>query len=362
MSSWTRDMAKKVPGSVESMPVFETPEIGNEPKPLLMSFAPASRLVNGPSEKRNPPIFIQPIVTEKPTELLHKFDNPTIPNNKKSAKPEPFVLKSENVMFSFDTPSRLKKKEQPQLKAEPWTPIIKKTTTGAPPALKQLNRPLTPQVTVLIDVKDNVEFTEPLLQSITRQTFTNWVALIGLRSNDEQVRNRIRDSILKLQIDNIVTVVLIPESANLIESYKELHTRVETPYIALAKNTDLWVSKKLEKQFDVLAIDSNLGVVGTMSRLFGEKLELADVPPGQLNATDFITNNPLVFSSVLLKSGLLDFSNDFSNFDYECWIKHIKDDIKMTNISDILTLQRVHSSIVAYKTDDKELIRKKYSI
>jgi len=317
-----RDMAKKPPSVVESMPVFQANTITNSLQPLMRIYEP----------------FQSRTRAEKPVQ-------PYIEIQKKNNDVAPTPIK---------TPQR-----QPT-----WEPLdaIKKKTQVAPPPVKQLPLPTNPQVTVLIDVKDNADFTEALLQSIVRQTYTKWTGLIGLRTNDDLVSKALTESIVKLQLSNLVKVVELKGSLSLSDSYKSLLSRVNTPYVAFAKNTDLWVSKKLEKQLELLEKDSSIGVLGTMSRFFGDKLELADVPPGLLNISDFITNNPIVFSSVLVKKELVDFTNEFTNFDYECWSKLVKNNVKMSNATEILTLQRVHSSIMTNTNDDKEIIRKKLGL
>jgi len=330
-------MAKKPPSTVESMPVFDSPpaRTGVVP-PLMRVFEPLqSRL-----RAEKPAVVVQPYTQPKPTELMNTFEIP-----RRVTKPDVQPVES--------------KTKQPT-----WEPLDakKKNAQVAPPAIKQLPKPLDPQISVLIDVKDNTDYTEALLQSIARQTYSKWVGLIGLRNNDELVRTRLNESLIKLQLSNIMRVIELKDSLSLTESYKHLLSSVETPYVAFSKNTDLWVSKKLEKQMEFLQKDPALGVVGTMSRFFGDKLELVDVPPGLLNLTDFIANNPIVFSSVLVKKEHVDFTNEFANFDYECWSKLVKDNVKMSNVADILTLQRVNSSISTFTKDDKEEIRRKYGL
>ena len=198
MSSWLRDIAKKTPNAVESMPVFESPST-TEPVGSLMRVFEAV-----PNEKKTNPIFIQPIISETPKTLLHNFDIPSrINKTNTSVKTQPIIqpiiqaTDKKNLMLTFEQPTRLKKNILPQ--NDKSVPANIKIVPTVKPVIKQFERPESPQVTILIDVKDNNEFTEALLQSISRQTFNNWVGLIGLRNTDEQVKNRIRDSILKLQ-------------------------------------------------------------------------------------------------------------------------------------------------------------------
>lgn len=321
-------MAKKPPSAVESMPTFEAPPAVPAGQPLMKIFEP----FQSRTRAEKPAYVVQP----KPNVLMNTFEQPK---------------------------NTIQKTVESKIKAPTWEPLdVKKKAQAAPPAIKQLAKPTDPQITVLIDVKDNTDYTEALLQSIVRQTYTKWVCLIGLRNNDELINTRLNESLVKLQLSNIVQVVKLKDTFSLTDSYNSLIKLVETPYVAFSKNTDLWVSKKLEKQLEVLEKDPTLGVVGTMSRYFGDKLELVDIPPGVLNLTDFISSNPIVFSSALVKTGLVDFSSDYAHFDYECWSKLIRENVKMSNVADILTLQRVNSSIPTFIKDDKEEIRKKYGL
>jgi hypothetical protein len=279
---------------------------------------------------------------------------------------EPFVPPPATVPV-FENTSRLNNsRPNPQAKMtpEPWAPldkVVKKKEAASAPKVKQLDRPSNPEVTVLIDVKNDLTFLSDFLQSLVRQTSTNWVSLLGLRSSDDDLNKRITETIAKLQMENLVAITVLPDNLTENESFMELAKTANTPYLALARRSDLWVSKKLEKQLEALKANKNLGVVGTMSRLFGDKVELVNIPPGKLNISDFTETNPLVFSSILIKSKLLDFTTEFSSFDYDSWVRLNKKGTEMLNLTDILTLQRV-SNQVERRTEDRDDVKAKYGL
>jgi hypothetical protein len=303
--------------------------------------------------------------------LMRTFPSPTNNKQQQTNTRNNFIL---DPVFQppasvpvFSNTSRLNSNRptpQPKRTPEPWAPldkVIKKKESNPVQKVKQLDRPSNPDVTVLIDLKNDASFLSDFLQSLVRQTYTKWVSVIGLRNNDEDLHKRIVESIVKLQMENLVTLTVLPDTLTETESYMELAKETQTPYLALARRSDLWVSKKLEKQLEAVKADNKLGVVGTMSRLFGDRVELVNIPPGKLNISDFSASNPIVFSSVLIKRDLLDFTNEFSSFDYDSWVRLTKNGTDMVNLTDILTLQRV-SNLVDRRTEDRDDVKAKYGI
>ena len=337
-----RDMAKKPPASVAD------------------TFAPTPFVA--PSAQEAPPLmrnFPSPVTNrQQQQQQQDNTRNPFIV--------EPFVPPPAAVPV-FENSSRLnssRPSQQTKKTPEPWAPldkVVKKKEATAAPKVKQLDRPSSPEVTVLIDVKNDITFLSDFLQSLVRQTFTNWVAVLGVRNNDDDFNKRIVETIVKLQMENLVVLRVLPDTLKENESYMESAKVAKTPYLALARRSDLWVSKKLEKQIEAIKKDKNLGLVGTMSRLFGDKVELVNIPPGKLNISDFTETNPIVFSSVLVKSDLIDFTTEFSSFDYDSWIRLNQNGADMTNLTDILTLQRV-SNQVDRRTEDRDDVKAKYGL
>ena len=335
-----RDMAKKPPtASANFAPLNITtqPSAATGAPPLMRTFpVPArSRLQEEP---RNAFIIDTPVA-------------PPVPSN---------------VVRTFENNSRIKPRStKPKTQPEPWAPlsmVLKKSEQAQiQQQVKQLDRPVNPDVTVLIDVKNDITFLDAFLQSLVRQTYTNWVATIGLRSEDDDLKSKINDAVLKLQMGNLVEIIELANTLTETESFNASSKNANTPYVALARRTDLWVSRKLEKQLAAVKNTPEVGVVGTMSRLFGDRVELVNIPPGKLNIDDFSLNNPVVFSSVLMKKELLHFSDEFTSYDYESWVRLNRKGVAITNLSDILTLQRVGDS-VSKRKEDRDEVKSKYGL
>jgi hypothetical protein len=341
MSSWTRDMAKKPPTAAAE------------------TFAPTP--FSAPVTQEAPPLM-----RNFPSLVTNRQQQQQQSNARNNFILEPFVPPPVAVPV-FENTSRLNSSrptQQAKKTPEPWAPldkVVKKKENNPAPKVKQLDKPSSPEVTVLIDVNNDITFLSDFLQSLVRQTFTKWVSVLGLRSSDDDLHKRIVETIVKLQMENLVAITVLPDTLTENESFMELAKVAQTPYLALARRSDLWVSKKLEKQLEAVKKDKNLGLVGTMSRLFGDKVELVNVPPGRLNISDFTDSNPVVFSSVLIKSDLLDFTKEFNSFDYDSWIRLNQNGADMVNLTDILTLQRV-SNQVERRKEDRDDVKAKYGL
>lgn len=320
----------------------------------------------------------QAVPSNGPPPLLRTFPSPILPRTQPQTQTqtprnqfvlEPVVPKQEvREVRQFENNSRFNKstQQQPKQTLQPvWAPLEKQQTKSVqlsrPPSVKQLDRTKNPEITVLIDIKDDTTFLDAFLQSVVRQTYTKWVGVLGLRNSSKDVKDSIADMLNKLQMEKLVDINVLPEDLTEEESFSESVKLAQTTYVALGRRSDLWVSKKLEKQMAALKEDPSVGLIGTMSRLFGDKVELVNVPPGSISEIDFESGNPIVFSSVVMKRELVDFSKEFKSFDYDAWIRLTRSGVKMSNTADVLTLQRT-SSQVERRSEDRDDVRAKYGL
>lgn len=345
MSSWVRDMASKPPQRVESMPVLDAPTLMiSEPGPMRVFDLPNTRRISLPESGDNT-------------------------NSWRIAEPFSAPQRSSMQMRTFDNPSRIKFGQTVNRTAkqapEAWAkiePKKKREQQQEKPALVQLNRPSNPNVTIILESSKDIEFLEATLQSLGRQTYSNWVGLLALRTQDSNILEAVNESLLKLQLSNIFKVVVFSEEESQANALAGLLAEATTAYIAFSTSSDLWVAKKLEQQVAELETNAATGIVGSMSRYFGDRVELAKIPPGPLKIEDFKTGNPLVFSSVVMRRDLAIISNEFANFEFDCWVRSIANNVNIVNLTQILTLQRVTNLKYVARKDDKDDVRTKYNI
>jgi len=346
MSSWVRDMASKPPQRPESMPVLDSPSLMiSEPAPI--------RVFDLPSTRR-----------------LAREDGEDNTNSWRMAEPFANPQRNSSTMRTFDNPTRLKfgqtvnRNTKPQ-SPEAWTKIEPKKKTERPnekPALAQILVPSNPDVTIVLESSKDIEYLEATLQSLGRQTYTNWVGLLALRTQDSDILKSVNDSLLKLQLGNVFKVVVYAESTTPADALSSLVSQAITKYIAFSTNSDLWVAKKLDQQVAELENNPGTGIVGSMSRYFGDRVELAKIPPGTLKVEDFKTGNPVVFPSVVMRRDLAVISNTYANFEFDCWVRNVANNVNVVNLTQILTLQRVNDRKYVARKDDKDDIRANYNI
>lgn len=344
MSSWVRDMASKPPQRPESMPVLDSPTLMiSEPAPIrVFDLPPTRRLVREDKEDNT-----------NSWRIAESFPNP----------------QRNSTMRTFENPTRLKfgqtvNRNKPQ-SPEPWTKIEPKKKTERPsekPALAQVLAPSNPDVSIVLESSKDIEYLEATLQSLGRQTYTNWVGLLALRTQDSNILNLVNESLLKLQLGNVFKVEVHSENTTPADALSSLLSQTTSKYIAFATNGDLWVAKKLEQQVAELDNNPDTGIVGSMSRYFGDRVELAKIPPGSLKVDDFKNGNPIVFPSVVMRKDLAVISNTYANFEFDCWVRNVANNVNFVNLTQILTLQRVNNSKYVARKDDKDEIRANYNI
>jgi hypothetical protein len=252
--------------------------------------------------------------------------------------------------------------EQMQIKSEQTgnTPAIK-TESDNKPDISQVVRPENPKVTVIIDNITDIKLLEETLVSLSRQTYSGWVGNLLCKSSSDDNIGAFKMALNKIRLGNIIDIKQFGEKTSPVDVLNGVLEGITTPYVSFCRASDLWVAKKLELQVAELEATPTLGIVGSMARYFGDKIELIKAPPGNLTEEDFKKGNPLIYSSVVMRRELAVFTNNYDNYVYECWLRNFVQNNKIINLSQILTLQRINNTDISVP-DDMELIRENYSI
>jgi hypothetical protein len=410
MSSWVRDtpvlsppkkageftrLPKELPNEVN---VIE--EVLPYPSPSRL-FLPGSglRMVDESTKTRDQaePKTYKPVPTDNSD--MRIFENPSNIKPRKQNKnflpknPEPFVPLTANynskndainvepisVVKTFDNPSNVKPRGKPiQSKYEPQESKPKPksknqdsqgnqsvTKSVQLKAVSQLEAPANPQVTIVIPLNEGDEFLEEALQSVKRQTYDEWLGMIGVSGHSGEVTfAKATEIVNNLGLNKRFKVINLPDVKGAANTINHMVGQATTPLIAHLDADDLWLSKKLEFQMTVLEQDESIGIVGTMCRYFGDSNDFKILPPGLLNVDDFKKNNPLIQSSILMKRENAIFTNEFVMYDYDCWFRNVKNGVKVFNVNNILVLHRIHSKSFFNSSgkQDSDAIKQKYSL
>jgi hypothetical protein len=397
MSSWVRDSPLLPPKKVEEFTRLpkEIPEHKNSIVEVQQFPAPSRLFQQGPAVNVDPmrqrkpregePLFV-PIsdsMKNDPT-VVKTFDSPSTVAKPKTRrilplKPEPFVSlatqpspKELLAIKSFESPSQIRPTASAVVRERPKPAAYepKNTAKGGSQGKKnvsQMGISANPQITIVIPLYNGVEFLEEALQSVKRQTYTDWTGLIGVNGHGqtgEPVLSKATEIVYNLGLASRFTVINLPDVRGAANAINHMVGMSTTPYIAHLDADDLWLSKKLEYQMSVYEQDQSIGIVGAMCRYFGDSNEFKILPPGLLTIDDFTTFNPLIHSSILIRRERAVYSDEFVAYDYDCWVRNVKNGTVIFNINNILVLHRIHSKSY-YNTSgkqDPELIKKKYGL
>ena len=207
-----------------------------------------------------------------------------------------------------------------------------------------------PLVTILMPLYNGIEFLPVSLGSICQQTYKKWSVLIGINGHEPNsdvfkkavliVKSLAKKYEIPLHKINIVDLPPIikgkPAASN------KLLQIVKTPWICILDVDDFWMPKKLEQQEPFMETHD---VIGTACEYCGDVSGIPQIPIGDISHIDFLQGNPLINSSVLMKTYLTKWKEDEILDDYELWLrlryKHERP-IMFYNVPEILVGHRIH--------------------
>ena len=225
--------------------------------------------------------------------------------------------------------------------------------------VNQLPPATEPQVTVIIALHEGIEFLEDAILSVKRQTYTEWVGLLSLTDLTEAQTYSVKVLVNNAGLNNRFTLIQSAYSSKpqALDASAKLAT---TPFVAFLNPRDIWLPKKLELQLQAAAA-MNLDIVGTLYREIGESNKAVNLPVGNLTRNDFAKSNPLIYSSVMMKRPMANFTEEFTSYDYDCWTRNLINNAKLYNIDVSLVFHRITRSSLFNPVNTKpEQVRQKY--
>uniref|UniRef100_A0A6C0DTF8 Glycosyltransferase 2-like domain-containing protein n=1 Tax=viral metagenome TaxID=1070528 RepID=A0A6C0DTF8_9ZZZZ len=255
--------------------------------------------------------------------------------------------------------TRRKPQAQPQ---QPPQPALRPLKSDAL-KITQIPAATDPQVTVIIPLVSTTDFLEDALLSVKRQSYSQWCGLLGLVNLTDAQRLSVETTLNNTGLTNrfaVVTVVYDTRSGSRPAAITELADKATTPFVAHLDARDIWLPKKLELQLQIME-EKSVDIVGTLYREFGESSKSVNLPVGTLYTGDFERSNPLMLSSVLMKRDLAIFTDEFTAFDYDCWVRSHLKGVTLFNLDAVQVLRRITRSTIFNTVDTQpELIRQKY--
>ena len=200
-------------------------------------------------------------------------------------------------------------------------------------------------------IYNGIEFIEESVSSILSQTFEKWELIIGI--NGHPPNSEIYKTAYGFQD-------IYPDKIKVLDFYhlqgKSTTLNAMIPYckydyVALLDVDDIWIPNKLEIQSGYL---DKYDVIGTKCVYFGNlNGNIPDIPIGDLSNVNFLSGNPIINSSVLIRKEYCYWEENGIE-DYELWLRLKSQGRTFFNCSDVLVRHRIHSNSAFNSTGKQE--------
>ncbi len=193
-------------------------------------------------------------------------------------------------------------------------------------------------ISILMPIYNGIEFIDESVSSIINQTIGDWELIIGINghpplSDVYMVAKQYELKNNKIRVLDLTDIKGKSNALNVMVQYCTYN------YIALLDVDDIWLPKKLEMQRYYLNV---YDVIGTKCVYFGDLENIVpQIPNGDLSKFDFLSFNPLINSSVVIRKELC-FWIENGVEDYDMWLRLNKQGRKFYNLSEVLVKHRIH--------------------
>jgi len=193
-------------------------------------------------------------------------------------------------------------------------------------------------ITILIPIYNGIEFLKECLDTIQYQTYKNWEIIIGINGFKENSDVYKFAKTFENEKIKVFDFYLIKGKSN---TLNEMIKYSNYNWISLLDVDDKWLPKKLESQIEFL---NDYDVIGTQCKYFGDSNLIPKIPIDDISNFNFLSVNPIINSSVLIKKELCFWNPDNFLEDYDLWLKLWKQNKKFYNVNSIQVLHRIHQS------------------
>jgi glycosyltransferase involved in cell wall biosynthesis len=199
-------------------------------------------------------------------------------------------------------------------------------------------------VSIIIPMYNGVEFLSNAIESIQSQTYKFWEVIVGVNGHSEEsdvYQHAYKYHQIKDDIWGSIIVKLYHTKGK-VNTSNEMIKDCGFDTICILDVDDYWLPKKLEKQIDIWRT-GKYDVVGTFCRYFGEHSGYPKIPGYEIDNTIFMTGNPIINSSAMIRKSDALWSDQFKGLDdYDMWLRLSYEGKKFYNVPEFLTFHRIH--------------------
>lgn len=195
-----------------------------------------------------------------------------------------------------------------------------------------------PKISVIIPSFNHSKYIEQAIDSVLSQTFTDFELIIA----DDCSQDNSRD-IINGYKDKRIKSLFPDKNQGAVPILKYLLERTSCDHVALLNSDDYWIPDKLEKQYEIMQQNPELGACFSWAEMVDENgrlLTTDDLPyanifkvknrsQGQWLAHFFYNSNCICHPSTLIKKHIYDEIGFYKNYlrqipDFEMWIRLVK--------------------------------------
>lgn len=191
-------------------------------------------------------------------------------------------------------------------------------------------------ISILMPIYNGIEFIEQSVESVKKQTYDKWELIIGINGHEENsdvfhIANKYSNE--KIKVLDMYTIKGKATTLNEMVKYCKYN------WISLLDVDDIWLPTKLEHQIKYI---NDYDVIGTNCKYFGDLNKSPKIPLGDITTFNFLSLNPIINSSCLLKKEYAFWNRDQGLNDYDLWLRLWKLKKTFFNVHTIEVLHRIH--------------------
>jgi glycosyltransferase involved in cell wall biosynthesis len=210
-------------------------------------------------------------------------------------------------------------------------------------------------ISILMPIYNGIEFIEESVSSILSQTFEIWELIIGINGHPPNSDIYKIAYIFQQKYPDKIKVLDFYHLQGKSNTLNAMLAYCKYDYVALLDVDDIWISNKLEIQSVYL---DKYDVIGTKCVYFGNLNGSPDIPVGDLSRISFLSGNPIINSSVLVRKEYCNWKNEIEGIeDYELWLRLKSQSRTFFNCKDILVRHRIHYNS-AFNSNRKQQVDK----
>lgn len=195
-------------------------------------------------------------------------------------------------------------------------------------------------ISILTPIYNGFEFFQESLESVIKQTYTDWELLVAINGHPENSEIFLEaQCIVARYPHHNIRVFDFYDITGKSTTLNRMIQYCKGDYVAILDVDDIWNNNKLSSQVPYMY---TFDVIGAKCIYFGD-IEgiIPEIPVGEITYYNFRLVNPVINSSSLIRTELCNWEENGIE-DYDLWLKLWKRQKRFFNIDDVLVQHRIH--------------------